>query len=204
MIGLAFFALGIVVTIRANIGYAPWDVFHVGLSKTTGLSIGVISILVGLALAIIVMILGEKLGLGTVANIVLIGIFIDILFPLIPIAGNPVIGTLMLISGLFLISVGSYFYIKSSFGAGPRDSLMVTLARKTKFPVGFCRGVIELCATVGGWFLGGMVGFGTVLFVIGIGFCIQITFKFFRFDVTAVRHETLRDTYFTIKNFRST
>jgi uncharacterized membrane protein YczE len=190
------------MTIKANIGYAPWDVFHVGLTITTGLSIGTMSILVGLALAIIVLILGEKLGLGTVLNIILIGIFIDFFFPFIPIAGNPIIGTIMLIAGLFIISLGSYFYIKSAFGAGPRDSLMVVLARKTKFPVGLCRGVIELCVTVIGWFLGGMVWFGTVIFVIGIGFCIQITFKIFRFDVTKVKHETLRDTYYSIKNIR--
>jgi uncharacterized membrane protein YczE len=69
-------------------------------------------------------------------------------------------------------------------------------------PVGLCRGVIELCATVIGWLLGGMVGFGTVIFVIAIGFCIQITFKVFRFDVTTVKHETLSDTYAVIKRIR--
>ena len=197
--GLFFYALGIVTTIKANIGYAPWDVLHVGLANTTGLSIGVISIIVGVSLGIIVLILGEKLGFGTIMNMILIGLFIDVLFPHIPLAINPVIGIIMLITGLFIISVGSYFYIKAAFGAGPRDSLMVVLARRTKFPVGLCRCVIELLATITGWFLGGMVGIGTVIFVIAIGFCIQITFKIFKFDVTTVKHETLIDTYAALK-----
>jgi len=199
IIGLAFFAFGIVITIRANIGFAPWEVFHVGLAATTGLSIGLVSIIVGKVIAIIAGISGEKLGLGTVLNIIFIGIFIDIIYPYIPTAINPIVGTLMMLAGLFSISIGSCFYMKSAFGAGPRDSLMVVLARKTKLPVGLCRSAIELLATVSGWFLGGMVWFGTVLFVIAIGFCIQITFKLFKFDATAVKHETLRDTYMELK-----
>ena len=193
--GLVFFSFGIVITIKANIGYAPWDVFHVGLANKTGLSLGIISIIVGITIAIIVTILGEKLGLGTVFNMVLIGLFIDFIFPHIPTAKNPIIGTVMLLSGLFIISLGSYFYIKSAFGAGPRDNLMIVLTRRTKLPVGLCRGIIELSVTIAGWFLGGMVGIGTVISVIGIGFCIQIIFKLFKFNVTLVKHETLSDTF---------
>jgi len=104
--GLFFFAFGIVVTIKANIGYAPWDVFHVGLANKTGLSIGVCSISVGLMLIIIVTILKEKLGWGTICNMLLIGLFIDIIFPHIPITKNIVIGIIMLVTGLFIISIG--------------------------------------------------------------------------------------------------
>ena len=193
--GLIFFAAGIVLAIKANIGYAPWDIFHVGIANTTGLSIGLVSIFVGIILVIIVVILGEKLGIGTILNMVLIGLFIDILFPLVPAAFNPVIGTVMLVAGIFLLSIGTYFYIRPALGAGPRDSLMTVLARKTKFPVGLCRCVIEFSVTIAGWLLGGMVGFGTIIFVIAIGFCIQITFKVFKFDVTAIKHENLRETY---------
>ena len=199
IIGLAFFAVGIVITIKANVGYAPWDVFHVGLARTTGLSIGLVSIIVGLVIAVIVTALKEKLGLGTIANIVLIGLFIDIIFPYIPTVENPVIGTIMLISGLFIISLGSYFYIKSAFGVGPRDNLMVVLARRTKLPVGLCRSILELSVTISGWFLGGMVGFGTVISVVSIGFCIQIVFKLFKFNITSIKHETLVDTYIILK-----
>jgi len=197
--GLTFFALGIVLTIKADIGYAPWDVFHVGLAHTTGLSIGLVSIIVGIVIVIVVVVLREKLGLATILNMVWVGLFIDLFFPHIPLAKNPVIGTIMLITGIMSIAIGTYFYMKAAFGAGPRDSLMIALARRTKLPVGLCRGAIELLATISGWFLGGMVGFGTVMFVILIGFCVQMVFKLFKFDATALKHETLRDTYLTLK-----
>ena len=195
MIGLVLFGIGIVVTIKANIGYAPWEVFHVGLANTIGLSIGVTSIIAGIIMVIIVTILGEKFGLGTIASIVLTGIFIDIFMNFIPEADNYLIGSAMMLAGVFIISIGSYFYFKTAFGAGPRDNLMVVLARKTKIPVGICRSIVELSVTVSGWLLGGMVGFGTVLFVISIGFFIQITFKLLKFDVKAVKHESLIDTF---------
>jgi len=201
IIGLLFYAIGIVLAIQANIGYAPWEVFHVGLAKTTGLSIGIASIIVGIVIVIIVTLLGEKLGFGTVFSMILTGLFIDIFFMvnIIPTAKNLLSGIVMLIIGLFIIAIGSYFYIKTAFGVGPRDNLMVVLARRTKFPVGLCRFVIELLVTVIGWVLGGMVGIGTVISVILIGLFVQIVFKLFRFDVTAVRHETLGETFASIR-----
>jgi len=201
IIGLLFYALGIVMTIKANIGYAPWDVFHVGLTYKTGFSLGIVSIIVGIALVIIVTLFKEKFGLGTISNIILIGIFVDLLFyiDIIPIIENYITGIILLISGLFIVALGSYFYIKSGFGVGPRDNLMVVLAKRTKLPVGLCRSIIELLVTVSGWFLGGMIGFGTVISVIAIGFFVQIVFKLFRFDVTAVKHETLAETFGIIK-----
>ena len=194
--GLVLYAIGIVITIKANIGYAPWDVFHVGLANTTGLTIGIISIIVGIIIVTLVTLLKEKFGIGTVLNIIFIGIFIDIIFliDIIPVAHNTIAGIIMLIAGLFIISFGSFFYIRSGFGVGPRDNLMVVLARRTRLPVGICRFAIELVVTIIGWLLGGMVGIGTVVSVIAIGFCIQITFKLFKFDVTAVKHENVRDT----------
>ena len=201
MIGLFLFSVGIILIIKANIGYAPWDVFHVGIYKTVDLSfvsLGLVSILVGFVLMIIAVIFHEKLGLGTIANMVFIGIFLDIILYIdfIPVMDKFLYGLIMLIIGLFTISLGSYFYIGSGFSAGPRDSLMVVLARKTKIPVGICRSAIELSVTVAGWFLGGMVGIGTVISVIGIGFCIQITFKLLKFNVTAIKHESIKDTFF--------
>ena len=200
--GLFLFAFGIIVTIKANIGYAPWDVFHVGISNTFGLSLGLASILVGIFIGIIVVLCGEKIGLGTFSNVVLIGIFIDVMLYLdiIVTPDHIVYGIAMLIIGLFIISLGTYFYIKSGFGAGPRDSLMVVLTRKTKISVGICRSVLELLVTVIGWFLGGMVGIGTVISVICIGFCIQITFKVLHFDITSVKHESFYDTFIALKN----
>ena len=195
--GSFLFALGVVITIKANIGYAPWEVFHVGLALTTGMSIGFASIVAGVVIVAIVTVCGEKIGFGTIISMVFTGLFIDLInmLNIIPLAMNLIVGVLMLIAGMFIISNGSYFYIKSAFGAGPRDNLMVVLKRKTKLPVGFCRSIVELSVTLAGWILGGMVGIGTIISIITIGICIQITFAFFRFDVAAVEHETLNQTY---------
>lgn len=195
--GLFLYAIGIVITINANIGYAPWDTFHIGLTKLTGLSIGTISILVGIIIGILVILLGEKLGLGTILNMVLIGVFIDLLLAtkLIPVNHNFILGLVMVVIGLFIISFASFFYIGSGFGAGPRDSLMVSLNRKTGLSIGVCRGTIELLAVFVGWRLGGMIGVGTILSAFIIGFCVQLTFRILRFEPSKIKHETLKQTY---------
>lgn len=195
--GLFLYALGIVVTMNAQIGYAPWDVFHVGLAKMTGMSIGTASIVTGVVIVVITVFLGETLGLGTLLNMVLIGVFIDILlgFQIIPVADSFTVGLMMMIVGLYINALATYFYIGSAFGAGPRDSFMVALTRKTRLPVGVCRVIIELSAVLVGWKLGGMVGIGTIISAFAIGFCIQTTFKVLKFDATEVDHETLDRTY---------
>jgi uncharacterized membrane protein YczE len=199
--GLFLYALGIMLTIKANIGYGPWEVFHAGLGKTVGMSIGTASIAVGLVIIVVTLLMGEKIGLGTVLNMVLIGAFLDALLSIgaIPAVGTPVLGVIVLIAGLYIISLGSYFYIGSGFGAGPRDGLMVALARKTRLPIGVIRSAIELTATLLGWALGGMVGVGTVLSGFAIGFCIQSTFGLLRFNPTNVAHSTLRESWEALK-----
>lgn len=195
--GLFLYALGIVFTINAHIGYAPWDALHVGLGKTIGISIGTTSIIVGVVIGIITVLFGEKLGLGTILNMVLIGIFIDMIIKthIIPVLNNLPLGIMMLIIGLFIISLASYFYIGAAFGAGPRDALMVALTRKTGVPIGICRGAIELIAALVGWRLGGMIGIGTIISALVIGLCVDITFKLLKFDATGVKHESFNLTY---------
>lgn len=197
MFGLMLYGIGVTMTIKGNIGYSPWDVFHVGVSKYVHTSIGNVSIIVGIIIGLLTINLGEKLGLGTVANMIFIGVFINIFMPIIPMApkNSFVVGIAMLITGLFIISFGSYFYIKSGFGAGPRDSLMVVLRRKTKLSVGTCRGIVEGVVLFIGWILGGLVGIGTAISMFGISFCIQIVFSILKFDPSEVNHETISETY---------
>jgi len=200
-IGLFLYSLGIALSLNAQIGYAPWEVLHVGMAKTFGMTIGEVSIIVGFLILLVTAYCGEDIGIGTIANMIVIGLVLDLILYLdfLPVAGNMFSGLLMLISGLFTIALGSYFYIASAFGAGPRDGLMVLLTRKTGLPIGLCRGGIELAAVIIGWFLGGLVGIGTVVSALMIGFCVQITFKLLRFDPTKIHHERLQETY---KNFR--
>jgi len=195
--GLFLFALGIVLTMKANIGFAPWDVLHSGLSERTGISFGTVSILIGLLICVLVLLLGEKLGLGTLLNMVLIGSFIDILLKadIIPEAQGFISGLAVITLGLFVIAFGSYFYIKAGFGAGPRDYLMIVIRRRTRLSVGLSRGLVEGTAVLFGWLLGGPVGGGTVLAAFGISICIQIVFSLLKFEPAAVQHETLTLTW---------
>ncbi|MFA5621479.1 MAG: hypothetical protein WC948_02090 [Thermovirgaceae bacterium] len=199
--GLFLYALGIAITMKANLGYAPWDVFHQGISNMIGITIGNASILVGLIICVTVALAGEKLGLGTILNMILIGFFLDLILALdrIPLMKSFLPGVIMMIVGLFVISIATYFYLGSGFGAGPRDGLMVVLERKTGLPVGLCRAILESMVVFLGWLMGGPVGLGTAFAAFGIGFCIQVTFMFFKFRATEVRHETLKE---TLRNYR--
>ena len=199
--GLFLLAVGIVITIQANIGYAPWEVFHAGLALQTSMSIGTISILAGLVILIGALLLQERIGVGTIANMILVGLFIDMIisWAIIPLNANFFIGVIMLFGGFFILAFGSYYYIKSAFGSGPRDSLMVALNRKTKLPIGFCRIIIELTSTLVGWLLGGQVGIGTLIAVLASGFCVQLVFSWLKFDAAAVKHQSLRETLKLIK-----
>jgi len=191
LFGLFLYAVGIVLTMKAHIGYAPWEVFHAGLANVLGLQIGNVTIWVGVAIGLIVMLSGERIGLGTVSNMVLVGLFMNMLLKstLIKEQSSFLPGILQLVVGLFVISLASFFYISSGFGAGPRDSLMVFLSRKSGLSVGVCRGAIELSVTIVGFLMGGMLGWGTLLSAFLIGFCIQLTFRVLRFDPKTVVHD---------------
>ena len=201
-LGLILYALGITITLQAHIGYAPWDVLHFGLSQTLGISFGTISVAIGFIIILLTHFCGENLGLGTIANMFVIGMSIDlfIFLDFIPLATNFPLGIFMLITGLFITSLATYFYILSGFGAGPRDTLMVLVTRKTNLPVGACRAGIELSVILLGWSLGGLVGIGTVISALAIGLFIQLTFRLLHFDPTLIKHETMQETYLTLKN----
>ncbi|ERK28983.1 YczE/YyaS/YitT family protein [Clostridium intestinale] len=195
--GLFLFALGVVLTIQANIGLAPWDAFSVGGSNITGITYGNVVILTGVGILIFIVLLKEKIGLGTILNTVLIGAMSDILLGLkiIPVMDNFFFGLIMLLVGQIVISFGSYFYIGQGLGSGPRDSLMIALSKRLpNVSIGVIRGGIEGTALIIGWLLGAKVGIGTIISVFGIGFIIQYTFKLLRFNVKAVKHDSLFDT----------
>lgn len=193
--GLFLYAVGIVMTINANLGLGPWDVFHQGLSRTIGITMGQASIAMGIAIVITNYFVGEKLGWGTLSNMLFIGIFMDILMlnNLIPVYENKILQIIMMLGGMFVIGLASYFYIGAGLGSGPRDGLMVLLTKKTGKSVRFIRNCIEITVLVAGYFLGGFVGVGTIIIALGIGYFVQLAFKLFRFDVKAVRHRYVED-----------
>lgn len=193
--GLFLYAVGIVMTIHANLGLAPWDVFHQGLAKTLGVTIGQASIGVGLALVIVDSFLGEKLGWGTITNMFFIGFFIDILMinGLIPIFNSWIPSLMMMFLGMFIIGIASIFYIGAELGSGPRDGLMVVLTKRTGKSVRFIRNAIEMIALGIGYLLGGFIGIGTLITAISIGYMVQFAFKLFKFEIGEIHHRFIDD-----------
>lgn len=204
LFGLFLYALGLVLSIQANVGLAPWDAFSVGVSNLTGLSYGNISILTGIVILVVVAgLLKEKIGLGTVLNTLLIGIMVDMMqsIKLIPFMTNFFLGILMLLLGQVVISLASYFYIGTGLGCGPRDTLMVALGKKfPNVPIGAIRGSIEGTVLFIGFILKAKVGLGTVIAVFGISFILQYTFKFLKFDIKSVVHENIFETFVNLKS----
>jgi uncharacterized membrane protein YczE len=194
-LGLFLYAVGIVLTINANLGLSPWDVFHQGVSNHIGITMGQASITVGFIFVILDWILGEKLGIGTICNMLFIGIFMDVLMlnNLIPVFNNLFAQVLMMLLGMFVIGIASYFYIGAGLGSGPRDGLMVALTKRTKKSVRFVRNSIELTVLAIGYTLGGTIGVGTLIMVLGVGYFVQFAFKLFKFDVRQVNHRFIED-----------
>jgi uncharacterized protein len=194
-VGLFLYAVGIVMTINANLGLGPWDVFHQGLSKTIGITMGQASISMGIMIVIINYFVGEKLGWGTLCNMLFIGIFMDFLMlnSIIPILKNTILQVLMMFGGMFVIGLASYFYIGAELGSGPRDGLMVMLTKKTGRSVRFIRNCIEITVLIAGYFLGGFIGIGTIIIALGIGYFVQFAFKLFKFDVKNITHRYIED-----------
>jgi uncharacterized membrane protein YczE len=175
--GLFLCACGVVCLLEARLGLAPWDVLHQGLAKHTPLSFGAASIVVGLAVLTIAWLLGARIGVGTVANALLIGLYIQLLTSSGWVARLQT-GTLAERIGLFglgvaLFGAGTAFYLGAAMGAGPRDSLMLVVARRTGVRIGFARAAIELTALAVGFALGGKVGLGTLGFALLIGVSVE-------------------------------
>ncbi|WP_078545434.1 YczE/YyaS/YitT family protein [Litchfieldia alkalitelluris] len=170
--GLLVMSLGIVLTIKADLGASPWDVFHIGLYKQLGLTIGTWSIIVGFVILGISSIVSKKLPqAGALVNMLTVGIFID-MYMALPFLNTPdfVIGKiLMLIIGIVINGYGMGLYISARLGAGPRDSLMIALTEKIKWKIQHIRSSMEIIVLIIGWILGGPVFIGTILYCLVIG-----------------------------------
>ena len=190
LVGFFILALGSVVVYQSKIGLGAWDVLSDGVSKTYGIQYGDASIFIGIAVLMIGVIAREKIGVGTLLNILCIGKIVNFLlnFNIIPAAPNYFVGILMGIASVFIITFGIYMYISAGFGAGPRDTFLTFVTKKTGKPVGSCRMVIELCAVVVGFCFGGSVGLGTILMAVLSGPVTKLVFGAMKFDIKAVNH----------------
>ena len=178
--GLFLCAAGIVALLESELGLSPWDVLHQGLAQHTPLTYGTANIVVGVAVLGLAALLGARIGPGTVANAVLIGLFIEALIHLEAVddlseQGLAVRWTLMVV-GIGLVAVGSAFYLGAAMGAGPRDSLMLVLTARSGMRIGLVRTLLEASVVVAGAVLGGTVGVGTIAFALLIGPALEASF----------------------------
>ena len=194
--GVAVSALGITMMLRANVGLEPWSVLQQGLAQTAGITYGTASMIVGAAAIGTAMLCGESFGIGTVVDIVLCAVCIDGLLWLnwIPQMHSLPSGIPMLLAGMELLAVGTWMYMKSALGAGPRDALMVALARKTGRSVGLCRASVEIVVIIAGFLLGGQVGIGTVIAAFGLGSLFNLNFHLLHFRAAELHQENIAET----------
>ena len=183
-LGLSLFAIGETLLITANQGVSPWTVLAQGISFQTNLSIGVTTFIVSLIVLILWYPLKQKPGLGTLLNIILISIIIDLSAPILPYPKSLLFQIIQSIIAVFIVGLGSGFYLTANLGPGPRDGLMTGLQNLTNQPIALIRTILEVSAVGLGFYLGGIVGIGTILFAFGIGPTVSIgifiVMKFFK------------------------
>jgi len=167
--GLSLFGLGEGLLIVSFAGASPWSVLAQGIYLNFGFSVGVITILISVVVLIFWIPLNQRPGIGTILNALIIGMMIDVCIKLVPIPENYVSQLFMVIVAVLTVGLGGAIYLVANLGAGPRDGLMIGLQQKTSLPIATVRASLEITVMSIGWYLGGTVGIGTLLFAFGIG-----------------------------------
>jgi len=192
-LGMAIFALAMVLSLQSNLGASSWTVLHDGIARQTPLTLGTAGVVVGLLILVVSWLLGIPPGFGTVMNMLMIGIWTDVLlgFELIPEAHGYPAGIAALVGSAVLLGLGSAMYIKAEFGAGPRDAFMLAITRRTDIRVGYIRWGMELTVVLIGILLGGAFGLGTILFAIMVGPSVDFFFTLFKIPTRRARRQAL-------------
>ena len=172
--GLTLFGLGEGLLIVSFTGASPWSVLAQGISLNINLSIGTITLLISIAVLILWIPLGLKPGMGTIFNALIIAFVIDLCIKFVPTPSNYTNQILLAVLSVLAVGIGGGIYLISNLGAGPRDGLMIGLQKLTKLPIAAVRGTLEISVVSIGWYLGGTVGIGTLLFAFGIGPCVAL------------------------------
>lgn len=203
--GLLISAIGITMMLQANIGLEPWSVLQNGMSIFFGMTYGTAAMIVGAVVIAIAILCGESFGVGTIANIFFCPYMVDLFLWLdwFPQQDTLWGGLVMLVLGMELLAIGTWMYMKSALGSGPRDALMVVLARKTKHSVGLCRATVEILVIIVGWLLGGQVGIGTVITGVGVGTLFNLNFALLRFKAADLHQENLPETIRRLRGAKS-
>lgn len=177
VVGLWLFGVGEAMLVAAHLGNSPWTVFAQGISIHTGVSIGMVTNLFGAVVLLLWIPLRQRPGLGTVANILLVGTSIDVTLALLPEPSALVPRAALTVGGILVVALGSGFYLGAGMGPGPRDGLMTGLTRVTGWALGWTRAIVEVTVLVIGVLLGGVAGVGTLLFAFGVGPCVNLAVR---------------------------
>ncbi len=172
--GLTLFGLGEGLLIVSFTGASPWSVLAQGISLNVNLSIGTITFLISIGVLILWIPLGQKPGMGTIFNALIIALMIDLCIKFVPTPSDYVYQLILAILSVIIVGIGGGIYLVSNLGAGPRDGLMIGLQKKTNLPIALVRATLEISVVSIGWYLGGTVGIGTLLFAFGIGPCVAL------------------------------
>ena len=172
--GLMLFGLGEGLLIVSFTGASPWSVLAQGLSLNVNLSIGILTFLISVTVLILWIPLGQKPGIATILNALIIAIMIDLCIKFVPTPSNYINQLILAVISVTTVGIGGGIYLVANLGAGPRDGLMVGLQKLTNFPIAAVRGTLEISVVSVGWYLGGTVGIGTILFAFGIGPCVAL------------------------------
>ena len=174
-IGLVIFGLGEALLIASGVGVSPWTVLAQGLTNITGWSVGLATFVVSVAVLLLWVPLRQTPGMGTILNIIIISLVLDLADPWLPRFDSLALRVAEAAAGVIVTGIGGGIYLIANLGPGPRDGLMTGLQRLTNLPIAWVRSAIELAAVALGWSLGGVVGIGTLLFAFGIGPCVAAT-----------------------------
>jgi uncharacterized membrane protein YczE len=174
--GLALFGLGDGLIIQSGLGNAPWSVLAQGISLKSGLSIGTSTLIIGSLVLALWIPLRERPGFGTLSNIIIISLFIEIATNIFPKQENLIPGLIFTLVGIAMVGIGSSLYITCGLGPGPRDGAMTGLHQRTGVRVGRVRLGLEVVVSIAGALLGGTLGLGTLLFALLIGQSVAISF----------------------------
>ena len=195
--GLFVFAVGVYLTIQANIGVAPWDVLNQGLTKRTGFLYGNVMIMVSLTVILLDVLMKEPIGMGMLLDTLVVGKTVDLMNYLNLVKPRQTLwgGVLLLIAGIFLLAVGMRIYMALGLGCGPRDTFLVALCKRfPKLSIGALNVIMWATVTMIGWFLGGQVGLGTIVSVAAMGPVLNTLCKLTRFNAADVVHQNLLKT----------
>ncbi len=197
--GLFICAVALVFGIYSELGLSPWNVFADGVREIFGITMGRSQQYIGFVILLIDYVVREPIGLGSIANMICVGAFLDMVMVLgvipIPATDNHVMRWIYLLLSMVLYGIGTYYYLGAGYGAGPRDGLMVALIKKFKrFKVGTVKAANDVVVTVVGWMFGGLVGLGTLVSAFFTGYIMDFVHKLYKFEIKKVKHETAIET----------